>query len=194
MTLDKLLESANLTLNSTFSNNTVFLDRVNYAFVGKLSNIGRIDRDMQKCISEVEEIYKKSPFYYNKTKLEVQHNYEKDNIYLKLFLDIYKETRQKADKIASQTVKFGIANDCEQEPSCRARIEDRINEIDSQYGNLMETTKVLFMQQESEYRSRVQDYRIILEKAMAPYNFLADHCIQKHLSKGADHFSDNLIV
>lgn len=193
-TLNKLLESAKVTLNSTFSNHTIFLDRINYAFVDKLSNIGKIHQDMQKCIEEVEDVYKKSPFYYNKTKLEAQHNYEKDNIYSKLFLDIYKETRQKADNIASQTVKFGITNDCEHEPVCRARIEDKINEIDLQYGRLLETTKVLFMQQESEYRSRVQDYRIILEKAMAPYNLLADHCLQKHLRSGADNFHENLIV
>lgn len=194
LALKDLLESINSLLNNTFPKNVLYLERVSHVYISKLSNIGKIGADMQKCITEVDKIYRNSPFIYDKTKIELQHNFEKDHIYRKIFTNIYEEAHQKTSTLASEVVKFGISNDCEQDLECRARIEFKISEVENQYENILETTKALFMEQENNYRERIQDYRLILEKAMKPYNLLADLCLQKHMRNNIDIYSQSNLI
>lgn len=194
LALNDLLKSINSTLNNTFPKNALYLERVSNVYISKLSNIGKIGPDMQKCITEVDKIYRQSPFIYDKTKMELQHDFEKEHIYRRIFTNIYEEARQKTSTMASEVVKFGIANDCEEDIDCRLRIEVKISEVENQYENILETTRALFMEQENNYRERIQDYRSILEKAMKPYNLLADLCLQKHMRNKIDVYSQSNLI
>lgn len=149
---------------------------------------------MQKCVFDIDEIYKKAPFVYDKSLIESQHAYEKEHIYRKILGEVYQDARQRIDTIASEVLKFGSRHDCEDELSCRVSIEAKISEIEAKYENVVETSRVLFMEQENNYKERIQDYCNILETAMKPFNLLADQCLQKHLRNNVDMFSYNNLV
>lgn len=190
-TIKEVFTTVNNTLKNTFAHNEPYLDMIHHKYTGKLTNIGKLNDEMKKCISEIEELYTKAPFIYDKLKIEAQHNFEREEIFRKIFSEIHNEARQAIDNIASETMQFGIDNDCELEPVCRSRIEEKITEIDQTYENIAETTKVLFIEQENNYKERVQDYLAVLEKSMKPYHLLADQCLQKHLRNNNE--EENLI-